>query len=137
MSGKPFMQQKKKVIFESDVDVQSEYCHNLVTQTKPFESQNKEYSPSEAMLMARLFCDLNTKIVREGASFAQQYLLNKSLKIFGQKGRDASKKGNGSITLVELLYSDVNCRNYSNITEKGATSADVLRRKAEPPSREE
>jgi hypothetical protein len=44
------------------------------------------------MLMARLIYDLNTRIVREGASFAQQYLLNKGLKIFRQKGQDASKK---------------------------------------------
>jgi hypothetical protein len=42
--------------------------------------------------MARLIYDLNTRVVREGASFAQQYLLNKGLKIFRQKGRDASKK---------------------------------------------
>jgi hypothetical protein len=31
MSGKSYMQQKKNGIFKSDVDVQSEYCHNLVT----------------------------------------------------------------------------------------------------------
>jgi hypothetical protein len=86
MSGKPYMQQKKKVIFESDKDVQSEYCHNIVTQTQPNEVQSKEYSPSGAMLMATLIYDLNIRIVREGASFAQQYLLNKGLKIFGQKG---------------------------------------------------
>ncbi|WP_288992819.1 polyprotein of Ty1/Copia retrotransposon [uncultured Marinobacter sp.] len=92
MSGKSYMQQKKKVNFESDVDMQLEYCHNLVTQTQPNEGQSKEYSPTDAMLMARLMYDLNTRIVREGASFAQQYLLNKGLKIFGQKGRDASKK---------------------------------------------
>jgi hypothetical protein len=42
--------------------------------------------------MARLIYDLNTRVVREGASFAQHYLLNKGLKIFGQKGRDVSKK---------------------------------------------
>jgi hypothetical protein len=93
MSGKSCMQQKKKVVFKSDVDVQKlEYCHNLVTQTKPNKSQRKEYSPSDAMLMARLIYDLNTRIVREGASFAQQYLFNKGLKIFGQNGQDASKK---------------------------------------------
>jgi hypothetical protein len=86
MSGKPYTQEKKKVIFESDVDVQLEYCQSLVTQTKPNESQTKEYSPSDAMLIARLIYDLNTRIVREGASFSQQYLLNKGLKIFGQKG---------------------------------------------------
>jgi hypothetical protein len=69
-----------------------EYHHNLITQNEPDEDQSKEYSPSDAMLIARLMYDLNTRVVREGASFAQQYLLNKGLKIFGQKGRDASKK---------------------------------------------
>jgi hypothetical protein len=70
------MQQKKKVIFESDVDVQLEYCHNLVTKTQPNEVQSKEYSPSNAMLMARQIYDPNTRIIREGVSFAQQCLLN-------------------------------------------------------------
>jgi hypothetical protein len=64
MSGKLHVQQKKKVIFKSeDVDMQLEYCHNLVTQTQPNEGQSKEYSPSDAMLMARLIYDLNTRIV--------------------------------------------------------------------------
>jgi hypothetical protein len=49
--------------------------------------------------MTRLIYDLNTRLLREGASFAQQYLLNKGLKIFGQKGQD------GPTTPKELLYS--------------------------------
>jgi hypothetical protein len=92
MSGKSYMQEQKKVNFESDADLELEYHHNLITQNGPGEGQSKEYSLSDAMLMARLIYDLNTKAIREGASFAQQYLLNKGLKIFGQKGRDASKK---------------------------------------------
>jgi hypothetical protein len=36
--------------------------------------------------MASLIYHLNTKIVKEGVSFALHYLLNKGLKIFGQKG---------------------------------------------------
>ncbi len=48
------MQQQKKVIFESDTDLQLEYYHNLITQNEPDEGQSKEYSPSDAMLMARL-----------------------------------------------------------------------------------
>jgi hypothetical protein len=52
-------------------DEQSEYCHNLIAQTIPNQS-SKEYEPSEAMLMARLINDLNTKITKKGASFAQQ-----------------------------------------------------------------
>jgi hypothetical protein len=92
MSGKSYMQEQKKVNFECDAKQELEYHHNLITQNEPDEGQSMEYSPSDAMLMARLIYDLNTIVVREGASFAQQYLLNKGLKIFGQKGRDASKK---------------------------------------------
>jgi hypothetical protein len=59
------------------------YCRNLIAQMKPNES--KEYNPSDAMLMARLINDLNIKIIEKGASFAQQYLLNKGIKVFGQR----------------------------------------------------
>jgi hypothetical protein len=92
MSGKSYMQEQKKVNFECDAELELEYHHNLITQNEPDEGQSKEYSPSDAMLMARLIYDLNTRVIREGASFAQQYLLNKGLKIFREKGRDASKK---------------------------------------------
>jgi hypothetical protein len=84
------MQEKRKVTFKIKPDMQFEYCHNQISQTKPNES--KEYSPSDIMLMARLIDDLNIKIIEKGASFAQQYLLNKGIKVFGQRGRDASRK---------------------------------------------
>ena len=92
MTGKSYAQQEKKVTFKDDENVQLEYCHNLVSQTKHDPSQSKEYNPQDAMLMARLIYDINNKVVREGASFAQQYLLNKGLKVFGMKGHDASVK---------------------------------------------
>jgi hypothetical protein len=44
------------------------------------------------MLMARLINDLNLKINKEGASFAQQHPLNKGIKVFGQKDKEASVK---------------------------------------------
>ena len=62
--------QEKQVTFKTEPNTQLEYCHNLIAQTKPNES--KEYSPTEAMLMARLINDLNIKIIKNGASFAQQ-----------------------------------------------------------------
>jgi hypothetical protein len=84
------MQEKRRVTFKSEPDMQLEYCHNLIAQTKPNES--REYNPSDAMLMARLINDLNIKIIKKGASFAQQYLLNKGIKVFGRRGCDATKK---------------------------------------------
>jgi hypothetical protein len=92
MSGKSYMQEQKKINFKCDAEQELEYHHNLITQNEPDKGQSKEYSPSDAMLMARLKYDMNTRVVREGASFSQQYLLNKGVKIFGQKGRDTSKK---------------------------------------------
>ena len=120
MSGKSYVQQTKKVNFESDPDVQLEYRHNLFQQTKPNASQSKEYSPSDAMLVARLINNLNNKVTREGTSFAQQYLLNKGLKVFGQKGREASKKE------MDQLH----CRSYfTPISIAGMTL--IERRKAQ------
>jgi hypothetical protein len=42
--------------------------------------------------MARLINDLNSKVTIQGASFAQQYLIQKGLKVFGHEGRKASMK---------------------------------------------
>jgi hypothetical protein len=70
MSGKSYMQEQKKVNFESDANLEFEYHHNLITHDEPDEGQSKEYSPSDAMLMARLIYGLNTIVVREGASSA-------------------------------------------------------------------
>jgi hypothetical protein len=65
MSGKAYMQEQKKVNFDCDTEQELEYHHNLITQNEPDEGQSKEYSPSDAMLMARLIYDLNTRVVRE------------------------------------------------------------------------
>jgi hypothetical protein len=74
--------------FHPTVDVQLEYCHNIIIQTKTNKSQkSKEYSPSDAMLMVRLINDLNNEIVREGASFAQQYILTKGLTFWTEGAR--------------------------------------------------
>jgi hypothetical protein len=92
MSGKSYAQHAKET-FESDKEIiQPEYCHNLITQTQPDPSQSKQYNASDAMIMARLIDNLNNKITIEGASFAQHCLLNKGIKVFKQKARDASMK---------------------------------------------
>ena len=44
------------------------------------------------LLMARLINDCSTKVTEKGACFAQQYLLKKGIKIFGQRGRATSVK---------------------------------------------
>ena len=94
MTGTSYTQRKdeKRVSFESDKDSLKEYCHNIISQTKPDAAVSKEYKASDAMLMARRIEDINTKVTTQGASFAQVFLLKKGLKVFGQKGHDASVK---------------------------------------------
>jgi hypothetical protein len=96
MSGKSYLQKddktKKKVMFAEDELKQLEYCHNLVLQVKPEKEQIIEYGLSQAMLIARFIQDITMNVKQHGASFAQQYILQKGLKVFGKQGHQASKK---------------------------------------------
>ena len=94
MKGQSYLQTKrvKKVTFEDEVMSNLEYCHNLIVQVHPNPKEDIEYATSHAMLMARTMADINAKIMIKGASFAQQYILQKGLKIFGEQGHRASSK---------------------------------------------
>jgi hypothetical protein len=96
MSGKLYVQNnkktKKKVVFAEDKLKQLEYCHNLMSQVKPTEEQTIEYGLNKAMLIARFIQDITRNVSEHGASFAQQYILQKGLKVFGNKGHEALKK---------------------------------------------
>jgi hypothetical protein len=90
MSGKSYAQndkKKRRVSFAEDELRQLEYCHNLVAQVKP-----DEYGSNEAMLIARFIQDITMNVNKHGTSFAQQYMLQKGLKVFGKKGHKASMK---------------------------------------------
>jgi hypothetical protein len=95
MSGKWYIQNNKKkrrVSFAEDELRQLEYCHNLVAQVKSDEEMNIEYGSNEAMLCARFIQDVAMNVNEHRASFAQQYMLQKKLKVFGKKGHEASMK---------------------------------------------
>jgi hypothetical protein len=95
MSGKSYMQNNKKkrrVSFAEDELRQLEYCHNLVAQVIPDEEMILEYGSNKAMLIARFIQDKTMNVNKHGASFAQQYMLQKGLKVFGNKGHEASMK---------------------------------------------
>jgi hypothetical protein len=95
MSGKYYVQNDKKkkgVSFAEDELRQLENCHNLVAQVKPDEEMNIEYGSNKAMLITRFIQDITMNVNKHGASFAQQYMLQKGLKVFGNKGHEASMK---------------------------------------------
>ncbi len=104
------------------MDLQVEYHHNIITQNEPDEGQSKEYSPSNAMLMARLIYHLNTKMLAVSTQQRTEDFWTECVRRL--------KEGNGSITLTELLYSNVNRQSDSNRMDKSPTSADVPRREA-------
>ena len=75
------------------VDVMElEYCHNSIAQVHPNNVDDVKYAMSHMMLIACIMNKLSSKITRQGASFAQQHLLHKGLKVFGKKGQEASAK---------------------------------------------
>jgi hypothetical protein len=68
-----------------------EYCHNLVAQVKPVEEMNIKYGSDEAMIFARFIQDITINVNKHRASFAQQYMLQKGLKVFGNKGHKVNR----------------------------------------------
>jgi hypothetical protein len=95
MSGKSYLQNKKKkrrVSFAEDELRLLEYCHTLVAQVKPDEEMTIEYGSNKAMLIAKFIQDITMNVNKHRASFAQQYMLQKGLKLFGNKGHEASMK---------------------------------------------
>jgi hypothetical protein len=95
MSGKLYIQnnkRKKKVSFAKNDLRQLEYCHSLVAQVKPDEEMNIEYGSNKMMLIARFIQDITMNVNEHGASLAQQYMFQKGLKVFRNKGHKASMK---------------------------------------------
>jgi hypothetical protein len=95
MSGKLYIQndkKKRRVSFAEDKLRQLEYCHNLVAQVKPDEEMIIEYASYKAMLIPRFIQDIPMNVNEHGASFAQQNMLQKGLKVFGNKGHEALMK---------------------------------------------
>jgi hypothetical protein len=99
MSRKLYVQNNKKtikkVVFAEDKLKQLEYCHNLVvSQVKPTEEQTIEYGSNQAMLIVRFIQDITRNVNEHGASFAQQYILQKGRrqKEEGTNGADVSHR---------------------------------------------
>jgi hypothetical protein len=71
---------------QSRKDMTTSYT-NLVAQVKPDEEMIFEYGSYKAMLIARFIQDITMNVNKHGASFAQQYMLQKGMKVFGNKGK--------------------------------------------------
>ena len=65
--------------------------HNFITQGTPSMGE-LEYDMDEAILMARYIHHLNTIDAETGLCFAQQYMFEKGLKVFGDRGWEGGMK---------------------------------------------
>ena len=66
--------------------------HNIIYQTKPSDKKILEYEPDDSMIIIRLIGDLQNQLKTREMSFAQQYILQKGLNVFGQRGYEAAIK---------------------------------------------
>jgi hypothetical protein len=84
--------EQKNVKFQDQERIRLEQCHNLVAQSHPNPEMDTEYSPSMAMIIAQNMAEINAKAKAEGASFGQQYIYQKGVKIFKERGKAAGSK---------------------------------------------
>ena len=93
MMGKSYLQESTRAKGSNGSDIREiEYCHNLIAQVHPNPNEDVEYKNTHAMLIARCMDDINNRVTTRGASFAQQFLLHKGLKVFGEHGHEAATK---------------------------------------------
>jgi len=92
---------KERIIFDpsdpttfvqTDEQEQLEYCNNMCAQVSPNPELDEEYTYTDALLISRLMNELNEGISTAGVSFAQQYMLKRGLKVFGERGAQATHK---------------------------------------------
>ena len=83
MMGKPYLQESTQAKGSNGSDIRMiEYCHNLIAQVHPNPNEDVEYKITHAMLIARCMDNINNRVTTHGASFVQQFLLHRGLKVF-------------------------------------------------------
>jgi hypothetical protein len=67
-----------------------EQCHNLISESE--KTKTIEYTEKMAIVATTVITEIQTKVNEQGASFAQQYILQKGLQKFGEQGAQAASK---------------------------------------------
>ena len=93
MMGKSYLQEPTQAKGSNGSVIREiKYCHNLILQVHSNPNKDVEYKITHAMLITRCMDDINNRVTTCGASFAQQFLLHKGLKVFGEHGHEAATK---------------------------------------------
>ena len=83
---------KLKVRFVNAALHELEDKHNLKREGIKPNGRDIEYEPQMAALIARLIVDINTRATVDELTFAQQFILQKGLREFGEEGYQAALK---------------------------------------------
>ena len=87
----------KSVKFDyNDIKHDLEQCHNLM-EDKSGHKDTIEYTPEIAGVAARYIHEINESAMLQGVNLGQQHILQKGLKVFGDKGREAGRKEIGQL----------------------------------------
>jgi hypothetical protein len=73
---------ESNVTFEDDEWEKLEQCHNLIAGVHPNPDEDRWYTPQMAMVIVIIMTNMNSKATVQGASFAQQYIVQRGLKKF-------------------------------------------------------
>ena len=86
-------QRQKTIKFEKgNGDKHMEECYNIDSGEGTKIYSEAKYDRTTAMLAAKIMTDVYDQVKVNGASFAQQYVIQKGLKKFGKRGEDAVNK---------------------------------------------
>ena len=77
-----------------DVARELEYGHHIICQSTTNKETGRiiKYSHKQGLLIARFMNNFQERVTIVGYSYTQQFLLKKGLKVFGDRGNQASKK---------------------------------------------
>ena len=91
MTGKSLQAKSMQANRSSGSDIhETKYCHNLIAHVHPNPSEDVENKITYAMLITRCMDNISNRVTTCGASFSQQFLLHKGLKVFREHGHDAA-----------------------------------------------
>ena len=81
---------KKQVSFSDDAILKSVKQRHAILSDET--TRDKKYNPDVAPVIARIMTDIHERTTAHGASFVQQYMVQKGIKKFGEAGVKAAIK---------------------------------------------
>ena len=92
-SGREIREPERLTYLQTEREIEQAHCL-----TTTHDDVNKlEYSPDTVVVISFMMAQINAKTETQGNEFYQQYILQKGLKIFRERGIEATKKEIGQL----------------------------------------